>query len=91
MPETQKMKLKISLCVCVCVCVCVHVCILSHIRLFMTPWTEAHRASLSMGFFQARTLEWVAISSSSESSQPQNRTHISCVSSIVGRFFTTEP
>ena len=28
---------------------------------FVTPWTVAHQAPLSMGFFQARILEWVAI------------------------------
>ena len=28
---------------------------------FVTPWTLAHQALLSMGFFQARILEWVAI------------------------------
>ena len=32
------------------VCVCVCVCVLSHIRLFVTPWTVAHQAPLSMGF-----------------------------------------
>ena len=32
------------------------------------PWTVAHQASLPMGFFQARTLEWVAISFSRGSS-----------------------
>jgi len=26
-----------------------------------TPWTAAYEAPLSMGFFQARVLEWVAI------------------------------
>ena len=31
----------------VCVCVCES---LSHVRLFATPWTIAHRASLSIGF-----------------------------------------
>ena len=31
---------------------------------FVTPWTiVAHQAPLSMGFFQARILQWVAISS----------------------------
>ena len=36
---------------------------------FVTPWTiVAHQAPLSMGFFQARILEWVAISSSRGSS-----------------------
>ena len=39
---------------------------------------------------QARILEWVAISSTRGSSQPRDRTCISCVSCIVqGRFFTT--
>ena len=40
---------------------------------------------------QARILEWVTMPSSSGSSWPRDRTHISCVSCIVGRFFTTEP
>ena len=34
---------------------------LSHVRLFVTPWTVAYQAPLSMGFFQARVLEWAAI------------------------------
>ena len=37
------------------------------------------------GISQARILEWVAIPFSRESSQPCDRTQISC---IVGRFFT---
>ena len=41
---------------------------LSHVRLFVTPWTVAHQTPLSMGFLQARTVEWVAISSSRGSS-----------------------
>ena len=34
---------------CVCVCVCVSES-LSHVQLFATPWTVAHRAPLSMKF-----------------------------------------
>ena len=45
-------------CVCVCVCVSVFVCmclcvsaqLLSHVRLFATPWTVAHQAPQSMEF-----------------------------------------
>ena len=37
----------------------------------MTQWTVAPQAPLSMGILQARTLEWVATSSSSGSSQPR--------------------
>ena len=40
------------------------------------------------GIFQAKKLEWVAISLSRGSSHPKDRTHISCVSCIVGGFFT---
>ena len=39
------------------------------------------------GIFQARILEWVAISLSRGSSRPRDRTWISCVSCIAGRFF----
>ena len=51
--------------------------------LFATPWTLALQAPLSMEILQARILEWVAISSSRESSQPRDRTQVSC---IAGRF-----
>ena len=36
--------------VCVCVCVCVHVCVLSRVQLFVSPWTVACQAPLSMEF-----------------------------------------
>ena len=42
------------------------------------------------GIFQARILEWVAISSSWGSSQPRDQTHVSWVSCLVGSFFTAE-
>ena len=41
---------------------------LSHVRLFATPWTVAYQAPPSMRFFQARVLEWIAISFSRGSS-----------------------
>ena len=41
------------------------------------------------GILQARILEWVAVPSSMGSSQPRDRTHVSCVSSLAGGFFTT--
>jgi len=41
-------------------------------------------------FLQARILEWIAISLSRVSSRARNPTCISCVSSLAGRFFTTE-
>ena len=59
--------------------------LLSHVRLFATPWTVAYQDPLSMGFFQTRILEWVAISFSRRSSRPRDWTQ---VSDIVGRRFT---
>ena len=52
---------------------------LSHVQLFVTPWTIVH------GILQARKLEWVALPFSRGSSQPRNWTRTSCT---AGRFFT---
>ena len=43
------------------------------------------------GILQARILEWVTMPSSRRSSWPRDQTHVSCISCIAGRFFTTEP
>ena len=51
----------------------------------------AHQVPLSMGFFQARILEQVAISFSRESSQPRNQTHVSHISCTEGEFLLAEP
>ena len=58
---------------------------LSRVWLFATPQTVAYQALPSVGFFQARVLEWVAISFSRASSRPRDWTQVSC---IVGRCFT---
>ena len=54
---------------------------LSCVWLFAIPWTVA-RKSLSMGFLQARILEWVAISFSRGSSRPSDQNCISYISCI---------
>ena len=41
---------------------------LSHVRFFVTSWTIACQAPLSIGILQARILDWVSISSSRETS-----------------------
>ena len=58
---------------------------LSQAQLFVTLWTVAHQATLSLGILQTRILEWVAMPSSRGSSQPRDRIQVSC---ITGRFFT---
>ena len=66
-----------------CVCVYVYVCVCAHAHMFSRDWlcdgcmgcspagSSVHR------IFQARILEWVAVSSSKESSPPRNQTCIS--------------
>ena len=41
---------------------CLHVCVVAQSYLFAALWIVAHQVLLSMEFFQARILEWVAIS-----------------------------
>ena len=53
--------------------------------LFVTLWTIAHQTPPSMGILQARMLEWVAMPSSREFSQPMDWTQVSC---IAGGFST---
>ena len=64
-----------------------YACVLTHfscVQLFVTLWTVALQAPLSMGILQARTLEGVAMPSSGGSSPPRDRTRIS-QSTCTGR------
>ena len=55
---------------------------LSHVKLFVTPWTSwtlckpTCQAPLSMVILQARIVEWVAVPFFRGSSQPRDRTQI---------------
>ena len=51
--------------------------LLSRVQPFATPWTVAYQAPPSMGFFQARVLEWGAIAFSRGSSWPRDWTQVS--------------
>ena len=53
-----------------------------HVQLFVTLWTAAHQAALSMGIRQVRILEWVARPSSRGSSQPRDQIRVSYVSCV---------
>ena len=55
---------------------------------FCDPLNCSPPGSSVHGIFQARILEWVAISFPKGSSQTRDQTHISCVSCIADRFFT---
>ena len=58
----------------------------SRVLLFVTPWTVADQAPLSMGLLQARILEWIAMPFSKGSSKPRDQTQVSC---FAGGFFTS--
>ena len=58
---------------------------LSHVRLFATPMDCSLPGSSIHGIFQARVLEWIAVSFSRVSSRPRDWTR---VSHIAGRCFT---
>ena len=60
----------------------IHVCMLSRVQIFVSPWTVACQAPLSTGF----SWKWVGMPFSRDSSWPRDWTH---VSGIGG--FTTEP
>ena len=65
-----------------------YVCVLScfnHVQLFCNPMDRNPPGFSAHGIFQARILEWVAISSSSGFSRPGDGTRVSCVSCIADR------
>ena len=83
-----------NMCVCVCVCVCVCMCCAilscySRVRLFVTVWTVAHQAPLSMGF--SRQEYWSGLPRPPPGTFPsQVLNPVSCIFCIVGGFFTTQ-
>ena len=52
---------------------------LNHVQLFCGPMECSLPGSSVHGIFQARILEWVAISFSRGSSPPRDRTQVSCI------------
>ena len=67
-------------CVCVCVCVCAHsMTVMSNSH---DPMDSSTPDSFVLGIFQARILEWVAISVSRGSSWPKDQTRVSRVSCL---------
>ena len=68
------------------------VCVLSHSVMSDCDTLDCSPQGASfLGVLWARMLEWVAISSSRESSRPRDQTHVSCVSCIGRQIFTIVP
>ena len=63
-------------------------CMLSHVQLFVTPWTVAHQAPLSMGFFRQEYSSGLPFPPPGDLPNPGLET---VSPSLAGRFFTTVP
>ena len=59
--------------------------LLTHVPLFVTQWTVAHQAPLSMRILQARILEWVSLPCSRGCSQRRDQIQVSW---FADEFFT---
>ena len=69
----------------------VWVCVLSHVQLFATPWTVACQVPVSMGIFQARILEWVAIPLPRDLPDPGIEPASLASPAMAGGFFAAVP
>ena len=78
---------------CVCVCVCARACtcayVLSPVRLFVTTWTVAHQAPLSMGFPRQEYWSGLPFPSSEDLPEPGIETVFLVSPALASRFFTT--
>ena len=81
----------VYLCVCVRARARTHTHMLSHVWLFVTPWTVAHQAPLSMGF--PRQEYWSGLPFSSPGTLPDPGIELTSLVSpaLAGRFFTINP
>ena len=70
---------------------CVRVQSLPSCPTLCDSWDGSLPGSSVHGILQASTLEWVAMLSSRGSSQPRDRTHMSCISCVEGGFIIAEP
>jgi len=64
---------------------------LSHVQLFMTPWTVAHQVPLSMGLSQQESWRGLPFFPSGDLPDPGIQPESPVAPVLAGRFFTTEP
>ena len=83
-PHSHTWHQALCVCVCVCVCMCTQCCLI-----LCDPMSCRVPDSSIHGIFQARILEWVAISFSWGSSQPRDQTCVSVSPALAGKFFTS--
>ena len=72
-------------------CFIVYACSLSRVRLFVTPWTLAHQAPLSMEFFRREYWSGLPFSSLLDLPKPGIESESLQSPALTARFFTTAP
>ena len=79
------------MCVCVCVRVCTRALLLSHVQLFVTPWTVACQAPLSTGFSWQEYWSRLPFPPPGDLPNPGIKPASPESPALPGRLFTTEP
>jgi len=68
-----------------------YVCVLSHVRLFATPWTVVHQTPLSMGFSRQEYWRGLSFPPPGALPHPGIEPKSPMPPALAGRFFITEP
>ena len=68
---------------------CVHVCVLSHVRLFVTPWTVACQVPLSMKFSRQKLWNGLPFPSPRDIPDPGIKLVSPTARALAGRIFIT--
>ena len=76
---------------CVCVCMYAHAYLLSHVQLFVTPWTIACQAPLPMEFSRQAYWSGLPFPSPGDLSDPGIDPLFLVSPALAGGFFTTRP
>ena len=69
----------------------VYTCVLDSVGLFATPWTVAHQAPLSMGFFRQEYWSRLPLPTPGDLPNPGIEPVSPASPALAGGFFTTEP
>ena len=92
-PAIQLGDVMVTSCLCMRaqMCTCVQMCMLSLVQLFVTPWTTAHHAPLSMEF--SRQWYWSGLPFATPGAllEPEIEPQTPASPALAGRFFNTAP
>ena len=75
----------------VCVCARTHMCALTHVQLFATPWTVANQAPLSIGFPRQEYWSGSPFPTPRDLPDPEMEPTSLSAPALAGGFFTTVP